>query len=200
MKNRIRKRMRLTAVWLLVGILCGLCILPAAAAGYPMTYRVYYVNEAGKTVAPMASGSYEEGGAGVSVRSPEVEGYVLKDPNDAVVSSDRMEKTFPPSHYVRNGTATYTVVYTNAARVTVRYLYVNGSEAAASRTVTGRNGESYQVTSPTVADYTPDRTVCSGIYSVADNGVISPPLTGTYSRSAQSTVLFEKLRHLLADA
>ena len=73
MKNRIRKRMRLTAVWLLVGILCGLCILPASAAGYPMTYRVYYVNEAGKTVAPMASGSYEEGGAGVSVRSPEVE-------------------------------------------------------------------------------------------------------------------------------
>ena len=168
MKNRIRKRMRLTAVWLLVGILCGLYILPASAAGYPMTYRVYYVNEAGKTVAPMASGSYEEGGAGVSVRSPEVEGYVLKDPNDAVVSSDRMEKTFPPSHYVRNGTATYTVVYTNAARVTVRYLYANGSEVAASRTVTGRIGESYQVTSPTVSDYTPDRTVCSGIYSVAD--------------------------------
>ena len=168
MKNRIRKRMRLTAVWLLVGILCGLCILPASAAGYPMTYRVYYVNEAGKTVAPMASGSYEEGGAGVSVRSPEVEGYVLKDPNDAVVSSDRMEKTFPPSHYVRNGTATYTVVYTNAARMTVRYLYANGSEVAASRTVTGRIGESYQVTSPTVADYTPDRSVCSGTYSAAD--------------------------------
>ena len=155
------------AAWLLmVGIVLSVCAIPASAEyTYPMNYSVYYVNEAGTAVAPTATGTYNAVNGSVSIASPTVAGYVLKNETDAVVTSDMMTKYFPASNYVRQGGASYTVVYTDTGTVSVRYRNQYGrGQMAETQTATGRIGSAYSVLSPSIPYYTPDFVVRSGIY------------------------------------
>ena len=104
--------------------------------------------------------------------SPTVSGYALKNSSDSYVTYAMMDKSFPASHYVRNGTATYTVYYVKTASSTITYQYEDRSGTAApTKTVTGKQGASFTVTSPTVTGYTPNRSSVSGTYGDGNHSV-----------------------------
>ena len=154
-----------------VTLLSVMTIPTFAAYNYPMTCTVYYKNEKGKQIASPSTftvnaAESKEHSRGVS--SPSVSGYVLKDSNDSYVTYEMMDKSFPASNYVRQGTATYTVVYTDTV---YHYLYsVNGSTRrtiAPSATLKGTPGTYYNHIPPTVAHYTPGRTSVSGRFSTS---------------------------------
>ena len=96
-----------------VTLLSVMAIPTFAAYNYPMTCTVYYKNEKGKQIASPSTftvnaAESKEHSRGVS--SPSISGYVLKDSNDSYVTYEMMDKSFPASNYVRQGTATYTVI------------------------------------------------------------------------------------------
>lgn len=138
---------------------------------YPMTCTVYYKNEKGEQIASPVTftvNAAHSDASSVGVSSPSISGYVLKDSNDSYVTYGMMDKRFPASNYVRQGTATYTVVYTDTV---YHYLYfVNGSTRrtiAQSATLKGTPGTYYNHIPPTVAHYTPGRTSVSGRFSTS---------------------------------
>ena len=154
-----------------VTLLSVMTIPTFAAYNYPMTCTVYYKNEKGKQIASPSTftvnaAESKEHSRGVS--SPSISGYVLKDSNDSYVTYEMMDKSFPASNYVRQGTATYTVIYTDTV---YHYLYfVNGSTRrtiAKSATLKGTPGTYYNHIPPTVAHYTPGRTSVSGRFSTS---------------------------------
>ena len=138
---------------------------------YPMTCTVYYKNEKGEQIASPVTftvNAAHSDASSVGVSSPSISGYVLKDSNDSYVTYGMMDKRFPASNYVRQGTATYTVVYTDTV---YHYLYfVNGSTRrtiAKSATLKGTPGTYYNHIPPTVTHYTPGRTSVSGRFSTS---------------------------------
>ena len=138
---------------------------------YPMTCTVYYKNEKGEQIANPVTftvNAAHSDASSVGVSSPSISGYVLKDSNDSYVTYGMMDKRFPASNYVRQGTATYTVVYTDTV---YHYLYfVNGSTRrtiAKSATLKGTPGTYYNHIPPTVTHYTPGRTSVSGRFSTS---------------------------------
>lgn len=138
---------------------------------YPMTCTVYYKNEKGQQIASPVTftvNAANSDASSVGVSSPSISGYVLKDSDDSYVTYGMMDKRFPASNYVREGTASYTVVYTDTV---YHYLYfVNGSTRrtiAKSATLKGTPGTYYNHIPPTVTHYTPGRTTVSGRFSTS---------------------------------
>lgn len=164
----MKNKTKVLSIILVIVTLLSLVSIPASAAiGYPMAVTIYYKNESGAQVAPTVSTSID---AAVTKKptwiSPTVSGYVLKNSGDSIVTYDMLDKHFPASNYVRNGTATYTVYYTDKGSKTVTYVYNhNNTQCAESKTVTGKIGSSYSITSPTVAGYKPSSSTVSGIFT-----------------------------------
>ena len=126
-----------------VTLLTAMCIPAFAAYNYPMSVTIYYKDEAGNSVASTFSTSINAADTNKPTwNSPTVSGYALKNDSDATVTYDMLDKYFPPSNYVRNGSATYTVVYQKLYKHTVRY--VNGSTGASigNCTTDGKAGQS----------------------------------------------------------
>ena len=168
----MKKVTKILALILAAVTLLSVMTIPTFATyNYPMTCTVYYKNEKGKQIASPSTftvnaAESKEHSRGVS--SPSISGYVLKDSNDSYVTYEMMDKSFPASNYVRQGTATYTVIYTDTV---YHYLYfVNGSTRrtiAPSATLKGTPGTYYNHIPPTVAHYTPGRTSVSGRFSTS---------------------------------
>ena len=168
----MKKVTKILALILAAVTLLSVMTIPTFAAyNYPMTCTVYYKNEKGKQIASPSTftvnaAESKEHSRGVS--SPSISGYVLKDSNDSYVTYEMMDKSFPASNYVRQGTATYTVIYTDTV---YHYLYfVNGSTRrtiAQSATLKGTPGTYYNHIPPTVTHYTPGRTAVSGRFSTS---------------------------------
>ena len=167
---------KIIAMLLVVITLVSLCVVPAAAAGsYPMNCSIYYKDESGKTVATTKTFSMNAADTTAQQTkyySPSVSGYALKYSSDSYVTYAMMDKSFPASHYVRQGSATYTVYYVKTASSTITYQYEDRSGTAApTKTVTGKEGASFTVTSPTVTGYTPNRSSVSGTYGDGNHSV-----------------------------
>ena len=167
---------KITAMLLVVISLVSLCVVPAAATGsYPMNCSIYYKDESGKTVATTKTFSMNAADTNAQQTkyySPTVSGYALKYSSDSYVTYAMMDKSFPASNYVRQGSATYTVYYVKTASSTITYQYEDRSGTAApTKTVTGKEGASFTVTSPTVTGYTPNRSSVSGTYGDGNHSV-----------------------------
>lgn len=134
----------------------------ASNYSYNMDCTVNYVDESGNNLKAPYVFTTNASNPSVNVKSPSFSGYRLRDSCDAVVTYDMMSKYFPPSNYVRHGTATYTVVYVKVYGVTVNYKYQDGTAAASSYKGYYANGETYTVYSPGVYGYTPSHTYVSG--------------------------------------
>lgn len=149
-------------------IVFSVLVVPAfAALAYPMVCTIYYTDESGNTLSPAVSfnvNASDPNANAVSRTSPAIDGYVLKNNDDDIVTFEMMEKYFPPTNYTRNGTATYTVVYQKLCSMTGYYYYANGEIASSPQTVYGVAGNSYYISSPTVAHHSPDRSYLSGKY------------------------------------
>lgn len=163
---------KICAALLILVTLVGVCAVPVAAYSYPMAVTIYYKDEAGNQLYKTFTGSLDASNPTSTFPSPTIEGYLLKNNGDAVVTYAMMDKYFPPSNYVRNGSCTYTVYYVKEGHATVGYRYFNMSGMAApTKTITGREGNYYTITSPTVPGYTPNKTSVSGTLK-ADNPVV----------------------------
>ena len=167
---------RVLAMVLVLVTLVATFAVPASAAGsYPMSCSIYYKDESGKQVATTKTFSMNAADTTAQQTkyySPTVSGYALKNSSDSYVTYAMMDKSFPASHYVRNGTATYTVYYVKTASSTITYQYEDRSGTAApTKTVTGKQGASFTVTSPTVTGYTPNRSSVSGTYGDGNHSV-----------------------------
>lgn len=167
---------RVLAMVLVLVTLVATFAVPASAAGsYPMSCSIYYKDESGKQVATTKTFSMNAADTNAQQTkyySPTVSGYALKNSSDSYVTYAMMDKSFPASHYVRNGTATYTVYYVKTASSTITYQYEDRSGTAApTKTVTGKQGASFTVTSPTVTGYTPNRSSVSGTYGDGNHSV-----------------------------
>ena len=131
---------RVLAMVLVLVTLVATFAVPASAAGsYPMSCSIYYKDESGKTVATTKTFSMNAADTTAQQTkyySPTVSGYVLKYSSDSYVTYAMMDKSFPASHYVRQGSATYTVYYVKAASSTIYYNYSSGGTASATTTVT----------------------------------------------------------------
>jgi len=62
----------------------------------------------------------------------------------------------------------YTVVYNNTFKITIVYVYADGSAAAEPYVATVGYGSSFDVSSPTLAGYTPDRSSISGMMGASN--------------------------------
>lgn len=156
-----RKMTRFLAVALVILSLVSVFAVPASAASsYPMSCSIYYKDENGKQVAPTKTFSVNATlgpDQTVGYTSPTVAGYELMFPGrDSYVSYAMMDKSFPASNYVRNGSATYTVVYVPTYTHTIYYIYgASMRTAATAKTFTSAAGVVHTISSPSVTGYHP---------------------------------------------
>ena len=128
----------------------------------PQTYTltVNYRYENGSQAAQPVTRSLTAGSS-YEITSPAIEGYTADKP---VVSG-----TMPAEDLIV--TVTYTAVpppEPQTYTLTVNYRYENGSQAAQPITRSLTAGSSYEITSPTIKNYTADRVVVSGIMPERD--------------------------------
>ena len=158
---------KIIAMLLVVITLVSLCAIPASAAGYYMACSIYYKDESGNQVATTKTFSMNAADTTAQNKqyaSPSVSGYTLKNSSDAYVTYLMMDKSFGSSHYTREGSATYTVYYVKNASSSIYYNYANAGTAYPTKTVSGRPGNSFTVTSPTITGYTPNKSSVTGTY------------------------------------
>ncbi len=155
------------SVFLVFVTLFPLVATCVSASGYAIKVTIYYKNESGATIAPSVSTTINAAATNKPTwTSPTISGYRLKNSSDAVVTYSMLEIGYPPSHYNREGSGTYTVYYVREVTKTVNYVYNhNNSTAAPSKTQTGKLGETYSITSPAITGYTPTETVVSGTFT-----------------------------------
>ena len=184
----MRKHLSKFLALLLVAVtLVGTFAVPASAAGYYMACTIYYKDESGNQVATTKTFSMNAADTTAQNKqyaSPSVSGYSLKNSGDAYVTYLMMDKSFSGSHYVREGTATYTVYYVKNQSTTIYYKYSDGSTAATSKTMTGNPNNTFSVTSPTITGYTPSKTSVSGKYGSSSQTVYYYEKTYTVSYNA----------------
>lgn len=183
MKN---KGIRILSLLLAVISLLGILGFPAAASmGYPMKYTIYY--KAGGKRLGQTDGSCDAAADirnNVRVPSPSYNGYVLKNDSDAVVTGSMISWKFPPSHYVRHGTGSYTVYYEKACKMVVHYACGSSlRQATADKVAYGKRGTEYYIVSPTISGYTPTRSAVSGKYSSDSNSSTVYYYENTYTVS-----------------
>ncbi len=123
-------------------------------------FTINYRYENGSQVAQPVTRSLTAGSS-YEITSPIIEGYTADKP---VVSG-----TMPAEDLTV--TVTYTAVpppEPQTYTLTVNYRYENGSQAAQPVTRSLTAGSSYEITSPTIKNYTADRVVVSGIMPERD--------------------------------
>lgn len=147
--------------------------LPAFAVSlsYPMDYTITYRTDTGTTLGTKIGTVNADYIGNLSITSPTYTGYVLKNSSDSTVTGRMITWTYPSSHYVRKGTGKYTVIYTKAYNVTVRYITSDGKTLFPSKTISGAPGNSYTLTSPFDSGYTADKQVVSGIFPKYDQTI-----------------------------
>ena len=183
----MKKGIRILSLLLAVISLLGILGFPAAASmGYPMKYTIYY--KAGDKKLGQTDGSCDAAADirnNVRVPSPSYNGYVLKNDSDAVVTGSMISWKFPPSHYVRHGTGSYTVYYyEKACKMVVHYAYGSSlRQATADKVAYGKRGTEYYIVSPTISGYTPTRSAVSGKYSSDSNSSTVYYYENTYTVS-----------------
>ena len=161
---------KMLAALLAVAAILSVCVLPTAAAtSYPMEYTIYYMTSDGTKLGTYIGTCDATECAKVSIPSPSYEGYALSNESDATVTGDMIEWYFPASNYTRNGTGSYTVIYEPLCYMTAYFLYEDGRQAAKPVTVSGKSGSFFRISAPTIADFTPDKTVISGRYAKAED-------------------------------
>ena len=175
----------LSVVLAVIMLLSVFAVTAFAEIGYPMSVTIYYKNESGAQVAPTFTTSINAAATTKPTwTSPTVSGYILKNDDDSVVTYAMLDKTFPTSHYVRNGSGTYTVYYTDKGSKTVYYRYNhNNSDCADPKTQTGKIGSSYTIYSPTITGYTPSSSSISGTFNSASSVSIVRYLEKSYTVS-----------------
>ena len=151
----------LFVITLLVTAVFSLCSFT-----YNVTYTIYYVNDYGTEIADRVEGVVNAASPDMAVPSPEIEGYALIDESDSIVTFDKLAVDYPPSHYERNATGTYTVVYTRVYTVNVHYIFNDTTTVFPSVSVSGKKGSSYRVTSPSLTGYNPNRDIVSGTFNM----------------------------------
>lgn len=170
--RKTKAKFRWLALLLAMVSLFGVLAIPASADYYyAMKVSVYYKDESGKTLAPTYTTTVNATTTTLSVPSPAVSGYLLKNDNDASVPYSRMEKRFPASNYVREGSASYTVYYVKASTVCISYAYFDRSgRPSESKMLTGKVGSSYSVVSPTITGFTPSVSCVTGTFQDTSAG------------------------------
>ena len=170
--RKTKAKFRWLALLLAMVSLFGVLAIPASADYYyAMKVSVYYKDESGKTLAPTYTTTVNATTTTLSVPSPAVSGYLLKNDNDASVPYSRMEKHFPASNYVREGSASYTVYYVKASTVCISYAYFDRSgRPSESKMLTGKVGSSYSVVSPTITGFTPSVSCVTGTFQDTSAG------------------------------
>ncbi|MBR0236090.1 MAG: InlB B-repeat-containing protein [Clostridia bacterium] len=185
----MRKTTKIFALILLVSTLIAVFTIgvSAAVASYPMSCTIYYKDESGNTLSPAYSftvNASEQAQWGNGRTSPTISGYSLKNSSDSYVSYEMMDKYFPASHYIRNGTATYTVIYVKDSTHTVYYIYgENYHTASPSVSKTGKPGTSYSFTSPTITGYGPTQATVSGTFGTTNTSTTVYYYRQTYTVS-----------------
>ena len=143
-----------------------IAVLSLCSFTYNVTYTIYYVNDYGTEIADRFEGVVNAASPDMYIPSPEIEGYALIYENDSFVTFDMLTIDYPPSHYERNATGTYTVVYSRVYTVNVHYIFNDTTTVFPSVTVSGKKGSSYSVTSPSLTGYNPNRDTVSGTFNM----------------------------------
>lgn len=184
----MRKHLTKILSLLLVAVtLVSMFAIPASAAGYYMACTIYYKDESGNQVASTKTFSMNAADTTAQNKqyaSPSVSGYTLKNSSDAYVTYLMMDKSFGSSHYTREGSATYTVYYVKNASSSIYYNYANAGTAYPTKTVSGRPGNSFTVTSPSITGYTPNKSSVTGTYGSGSHVVTYYEKTYTVTYNA----------------
>ncbi len=133
-----------------------------------------YVYEGGGEAAASYTATIQEGEA-YEVASPDIAGYTV----DKAKVSGTMGTT----------DVTETVTYTKIIpthTLTIDYVYEGGGKPAESHSATVKEGEDYEVASPEIAGYIPDRSKVSGTMGTADLAI-----TVTYTEESRHTHTYD---------
>lgn len=179
---------KFVAAFLAVLSIVSVCAIPSfAAIGYPMECTVYYKDESGNTLAKAKTFTADATDGldqSTGVASPSIDGYALKYAGDSFVTYGMMDKSFPPSNYVRHGTATYTVVYVKVYTHTVYYNDgTTRNRIASPKTFTGAAGKSFTIASPTIIGYTPTKINATGTIKTSNTSEVVYYYEKTYTIS-----------------
>lgn len=182
-------KFRFIALLLVALTIVPLFAVPASAAySYPMSLTIYYKDEAGNTLKSPYTGSFNAADhEGLKWYAPSISGYALKNDSDATITYEMLDKSFPASNYVRNGTATYTVVYVKTYTHLVNYLRAdNNVPIGSAARKTAKPGTSYSFTSPSVTGMRPSKSTVSGTIGSSNTSetVYYYPITYTISYNA----------------
>ena len=188
----MRKTTKIIALFLVVATLASVLAISVSAIGqgYPMSCTIYYKDESGNTLANTKTfqvNASDESAWSTGFSSPTIGGYALKYDSDSFVTYEMMDKYFPASNYVRQGSATYTVYYVKTYTHSVYYMYgVNTRPAATATSKTGKPGTSYSFTSPKITGYSPTQSTVSGTIGSSNSSttVYYYPYTYTVSYNA----------------
>lgn len=188
----MRKTTKIIALFLVVATLASVLAISVSAVGqgYPMSCTIYYKDESGNTLANAKAfqvNASDESAWSTGFSSPTIAGYALKYDSDSFVTYEMMDKYFPASNYVRQGSATYTVYYVKTYTHSVYYMYgVNTRPAATAASKTGKPGTSYSFTSPKITGYSPTQSTVSGTIGSSNSSttVYYYPYTYTVSYNA----------------
>jgi len=188
----MRKTTKIIALFLVVATLASVLAISVSAVGqgYPMSCTIYYKDEGGNTLANAKAfqvNASDESAWSTGFSSPTIAGYALKYDSDSFVTYEMMDKYFPTSNYVRQGSATYTVYYVKTYTHSVYYMYgVNTRPAATAASKTGKPGTSYSFTSPKITGYSPTQSTVSGTIGSSNSSttVYYYPYTYTVSYDA----------------
>lgn len=172
----------------MVTLLSVMCVPAFAEYSYPMSVTIYYKDEAGNNLKSALSTSINAAATTKPTwTSPSISGYALKNDSDSVVTYDMLDKSFPASNYIRNGSATYTVVYVKTYSHTINYLRGDShSPIASSSRITGKPGTVRTVTSPSISGMSPSKTTYNVTIGNSDTSetIYYYPLTYTISYNA----------------
>ena len=118
---------------------------------------ICYVYENGKQAAKDYSETLQEG-ADYTVKSPAIEGYT---PDQATVSGTMGTRDVTV-------TVIYAATVAETHRLTIKYVYNNGKQAAKPHEESLAEGAAYAVKSPAVEGHTPDKAIVSGTMGTRD--------------------------------
>lgn len=166
------KRIFLKTLSLLLALLSWVSVIsiPAFAYSYSLEYEIIYKATDGTVLGRNSGYTDAQYKDSVSVRSPSFDGYLLSDPDEAVITGDMISWYFPPSNYIREGSGSYTVYYEQKYTVMASYLYgISNRIASPAKSVSGKYGEKYIIYSPTLEGYTPDKQYISGRFNRIDS-------------------------------
>lgn len=163
------------------------------ASYFGLNYTVNYISEDGEILHESAVGTADMSSDTLEIVSPVIQGYKLKNEEQAVISYSSLHIDYSSSHYDRYATGECDVVYIKTHKISVYHNYANGEKAYVTYITNIGEGETFSYSSPSISGFVCDiknineQVVCDKEYTITYYP-ISYSITYDYDNGNESFV------------